>query len=592
MSALVGCYVLMVLAGGFYYPKWKQSGTEATISWDVSGYYIYLPALFIYKDVKQCFFKDRILKEYHPTPDFQQGFLHASGNYVFKYASGQAILYAPFFFTAHLFALHSDHNLADGFSYPYQVSIGLGMLLYAFLGLWILHKVLLLFFRDGIVALTLIAIVFASNYLDYAAINGAMTHNTLFTLYATLIWCTHKFYQKPTLVGAALLGLLIGLATLIRPTEIISFLIPLLWGISNKDAWKNRLRFFFSHPIYWLTICLLCSLLIGVQLIYWKLVSDEWLVYSYQDAGFDWLHPHIKEGMVSYRSGWLTYSPAMLLALGGFIPLYRKRRDLFWVTAVFSFLFLYICFSWSEWWYGGSLGQRAMVQAYPILAFPMAAALNSLLPKNQWTKLFTLLFLLSCTLYNLWLTHQAHKGGLFKAGQMTKAYFWAVLGRFTTDERVPLLLDNKYLYYPTPKKSTLLYTNNFDDDTSAPVSTQLAIAGKSIVLNKEIQYSAEYPIPLPAKEPTWLRVSADFKAPQKEWDTWKITQFTMKFYSSRREVQSNFIRVHRILNDGELKNIPLDVQIPKKPFDQIKVSFWNAGSDKSIIIDNLKAITF
>ena len=35
-----------------YYPRYKQGGGEATISWDVSGYYWYLPALFIYKDLK------------------------------------------------------------------------------------------------------------------------------------------------------------------------------------------------------------------------------------------------------------------------------------------------------------------------------------------------------------------------------------------------------------------------------------------------------------------------------------------------------------------------------------------------------------
>ena len=43
---LFGCAI--ILAGGlFYYPKWQKPDTEATIGWDVSGYYAYLPAAFI-----------------------------------------------------------------------------------------------------------------------------------------------------------------------------------------------------------------------------------------------------------------------------------------------------------------------------------------------------------------------------------------------------------------------------------------------------------------------------------------------------------------------------------------------------------------
>ena len=92
------CAVLILFTGMFYYPKWSKPGSEATISWDVSGYYMYLPAAFIYKDLKKCAFKDSILAKYQPSPDFQQAFLHPSGNYVMKYPAGQAIMMLPLLF--------------------------------------------------------------------------------------------------------------------------------------------------------------------------------------------------------------------------------------------------------------------------------------------------------------------------------------------------------------------------------------------------------------------------------------------------------------------------------------------------------------
>src|SRR5688572_18882309 len=119
----------------FYYPKWTRQGTEATLSWDVSGYYMYLPALFIYHDLDQVAFGDSIIRKYYPTPDLQQVFHHYnSGNKVMKYSSGQAIAMLPFFLVGHAIAAITDHP-SDGFSAPYQYAIGIGMLLYTLIGL-------------------------------------------------------------------------------------------------------------------------------------------------------------------------------------------------------------------------------------------------------------------------------------------------------------------------------------------------------------------------------------------------------------------------------------------------------------------------
>jgi hypothetical protein len=80
------CVIAVFYTTFIYYPKWKNTGTEATISWDVSGYYYYLPAIFIYNDLKKLGFKDSIEAKYKPAGSFYQAFLHANGNYVMKYS--------------------------------------------------------------------------------------------------------------------------------------------------------------------------------------------------------------------------------------------------------------------------------------------------------------------------------------------------------------------------------------------------------------------------------------------------------------------------------------------------------------------------
>jgi hypothetical protein len=590
--ALLLCSVVIIYEGVFFYPKWKEQRTEATISWDVSGYYFYLPAIFIYKDVRKLNFKGSILEKYQPTPDFQQATKVPSGNSVLKYSSGQAIMYSPFFFIAHFIALNSGKYAADGFSYPYQLSIGIGMLLYAFLGLFILRKILLEFYPDKTVALALLCICLGSNYLSYAAIDGAMTHNTLFALYTLLIYFTIAFYRKPKYSYSLAIGFLIGLATITRPTEIISVIIPLLWGIASKEDLKKRFEFFIRNKRYLLVASFAFLALLLVQMTYWKMSSGQWIFYSYRDDGFDWFKPHLQKCLIGYNCGWLTYSPIMILSVIGFVVLYRSKKALFWACLSFSVIFTYLCFAWHIWWYGGSLGQRAMIQSYPVLAFPLASFIYKVQASSKSIfKIILYSFIGLCILYNLWLTRQAHANGLFRSGEMNKEYFWAILGKNGVGERTQFLLDDKDIYLGNPTEVQQVYKRDFDTDTTENLTQEEAISNKSIFLDKQFQYSDEYFFSLTNTNRKWVRATADFKATLKEWDIWKMTQFIIRFYQGDKMIQSNSIKIFRLLTDGETKTLSVDASIPKH-FDKASVIFWNAGGDKKIIIDNLKIIAF
>ena len=165
----VCCAMLMCYASFFFYPRWQHSGTEAAISWDVSGYYWYLPSIFIYNDLKHQSFKDSILNKYHPTnTEFMQGMKLDNGNYVMKYAAGMAVMYLPFFTAAHLLAGALGYP-RDGFSPPYQFAIQFGGIFISIIGLWYLRMLLLNFYRDKVVAIVLALLVFGSNYLNYSA---------------------------------------------------------------------------------------------------------------------------------------------------------------------------------------------------------------------------------------------------------------------------------------------------------------------------------------------------------------------------------------------------------------------------------------
>ena len=52
-------------------------------------------------------------------------------------------------------------------------------------------------------------------------------------------------------------------------------------------------------------------------------------------------------------------------------------------VTLFSLLNFYIVSAWSVWYYGGSLGIRALVQSYPVWAFALAAML-AFIGEKRW----------------------------------------------------------------------------------------------------------------------------------------------------------------------------------------------------------------
>lgn len=575
ISLWVSCILLSIIAL-FYYPKWNKDTTEATISWDVSGYYWYLPAFFIYNDVKKIEFSNQILEKYRPTPGLLQAYKHKSENYVMKYSSGQAILMMPGFIAGHTAAKMFDYP-QDGFSRPYQFGIFLWGLLVTLIGLYYLRKILILYFSETATGLTLLTISFATNFLEYGAITNAMTHNFLFTLYTLLIWTTIRFYKTPSFLTATGIGILVGLMALTRPTEIIAILIPLSYGLilSVKDI-TGRITFLIKQYEKVILAGIFTAIIGMIQLLYWKYVAGEWLVYSYEEQGFSWLRPHIYDCLFSGRAGWLIYTPVMVLSLIGFFPFIRKQKNVALPLLLFSLLFFYITFAWDIWWYGGSVSQRALVQLYPVLAFPLAAFYDTFTKVN--TKAITIsIFGLFCVQYNFWMTHHAHYGGLFVAGDMTSEYLKAIFLRDQLPSEARKLLDTRKIYKGEIKNPVYLMT---DKDS-------LNYLG-NICLNDTVQFSPAKRFKLPAQK-GWLRASADFYTDQKEWEQWRMAQLILKYYKNGKELRNDVLRVQRHLDQGQKTNLWLDSKLRYEP-DEVEIYLWNAESTFKICAENIKLI--
>jgi hypothetical protein len=392
---------------------WKRENKIITM--DVVSYYAYLPATFIFNDIK---LENRETYDHgifwpEPLPD---------GNQVIKTSMGMSILYSPFFFMAHGIAKLSGME-AYGYSPIYKIGLLFASFVYLFIGLLFLRRILKMYFSETITALTIITITLGTNLLNYATYDACMTHVFNFALVNIFVWGTINWYNKQRLSSLVLLGFLAGLITLVRPSNIIILIFFFLYGVFTLDTLHQRIKLVFSK-FHWFLIMAFAFVLVWVpQFLYWWYVTGHFMVDSYPDEQFFWGNPHFIEGLFSYRKGWLLYTPVMAFALLGIVLLFRKLKEFSWAVLVFLVLAMYIVVSWWCWWYGGSFGMRSYVDYYGILAIPLALLFSEIWSKKNQYKLIVYGIVLMAVVQNNFFLEKYRKGSLHYDAT-TKASFW------------------------------------------------------------------------------------------------------------------------------------------------------------------------
>lgn len=418
---------------------WNQG--NRVIAWDVISYYAYLPASFIHNDIYLGFLDN-------PDEDYSSQFwpqTTVNGQRVIKTTMGVAYFYIPGFVAGHVAAAIAGAE-PDGFSAPYRFFLQLNGILFLILGLLTVRRVLLTWFNDRVIAITIIAITAGTNLYHYGVLESTYSHIYSFFLFALFLLLTINFYNAVAQNNSgkasriiATAGFTAGLITLIRPANIIILIIFILWKTGNLKEIIKRFRWFISHPSLTGIMILFFMLPWIPQLLYWKEVTGEWLYYSYQDEGFFFLKPHIIQGLFSFRKGLFIYTPMVILMWSGLFLLRHRLSDPAIALLIFTPLNVYIIFSWWCWWYGGSFGQRPFVESFAIYAIPLAALISKALEKKRWIKTAILALLLLLSLHGIFQTFQYYYGAIHW-DSMTREAWSDSFGRVKPSDRFYTLI--------------------------------------------------------------------------------------------------------------------------------------------------------
>ncbi|MFN8166420.1 MAG: glycosyltransferase family 39 protein [Bacteroidia bacterium] len=527
----ISLFALLIIMAGIIIghttlPRKKHHFYTEELTFDVTSYYLYLPMTFIYNDIgmKNHAITDSIFNKYHPSPTFYQAFDYENGNKVMNYTCGFAYAYSPFFFIADFWAKHSAYP-RDGFSFPYQFSIGIGVLLYI-LGGWIfVRKILLNYFSDHVAALVMIFVAFGTNYFSEAINNYLQPHAMLFSAYALFIYCIIRWHQvqlkKYLIVG----GLMMGWMVLSRPSEILCVLIPLLWNVYDKDSLTRKWKL-VSGNFGQILLLIICAFVVFIpQFIYWKAVTGHAIFFSYQHTeGFDFAHPHFLQVLFSFKKSLLVYTPILVFPLAGMFILYRRKKEIFFAVLAYGLMNFMLLGCWAAWWNGGSFGMRYWAQSYAMMTIPFGFAIQAISERKLFAKIFfgsVLSFFVFLNVFQTW----QFLNWIIPDDRMTFEYYKRIfLKTKVSDEDKKLMEiersfaseekfenDNEYVHY------TKAYYN-FSDINATPIdqkyidTTVYHSPPSSLRVSNENMYYPTYEVKYSDlvkwnKDHVWLRVS-------------------------------------------------------------------------------------
>lgn len=388
----VAVAVVLLFAG-------KYSRDNSMFHGDALGYYSYLPSTFIYHNLKHpedlpddttIFYMVR-----QSVSSMKTGGLRSyKGFIVNQYTYAVAFMELPFFLAAHGYEKMMGYK-ANGYSGSYNIAIKISSACYALLGLILTYLILRKYFDTYSSLITTVLILLGTNLFWFSVHQAGMCHPLLFFLYACVIYLTIKLHEQPGIYLFALLGFLLGFVVIMRPTDVVALFIPICYGVYNKTTLRDKLSFIKQHKAG-IAVAVVAGIIPLVpQIIYWKVLTGDFIFYSYGQQSFDWKHPHIVEGLFYFSNGWLPYAPAMLFALAG-IGLYKQYPK--WVSSIWvvSPVYVYMIYSWYCYNYINGLGSRPMLHLYALYAIPLAAFVQYVFRKGV---LFKTIFLVASVLF-------------------------------------------------------------------------------------------------------------------------------------------------------------------------------------------------
>lgn len=499
----------------FYFLHGKKSNV---FYGDALGYYMYLPATFIYGNHGQ-YQQLPLDKEiepgiHHYTADMNNLIPKSpKGFTVNQYTYGTAAFEFPFFITAHLFEKITGRK-ANGFSSSYENAIRFAGVFYLLAGLLLLLKSLQEFVTRNIAIVISCFILIGTNLFWFSFYQSGMAHVLLFFLYAALLYFTIQVHKRQKLVYFIAIGLTAGFITVTRPSDILCLLIPICYGVYNRSTLLQKTQLLKQNALNVFITAVYFLLPFVPQLIYWKQYGGSFFYDSYAGQSFDFLHPKIIAGVFGFKNGWLAYTPLMILSLCGLF-LYKKFKPISLSIFLILPVYMYVIYSWWSYNYINGFGSRPMIHLYPLLAIPLAVLLQAAVSKSKAAATGLFAVVVFCSFVNLKQSVQQAKNELWSEDS-NAAFNLQTLFKQKLNYNDLVSADNG-LHQPTSTALTVISTQQLNFSDSVAKTDHITITAEQEFSSASIKLLAT----TADEKATWIKASGNFNSPEQIYDWYR-----------------------------------------------------------------------
>jgi hypothetical protein len=354
-------------------------------------------------------------------------------------------------------------------------------------GLWFIRKTALYLFSDRATGISLLILSFGTNLLSMVTVDFRLQQVLIFSLYSVVVYLTASWFNTKKHHFIYLLSLSLLVVTLVHPTGFMCLLIPLLWGVSDKQTRNERLSLVKMNFGKILIFFGALFLVIMIPLLIWKTYPGNVPFLGFYAPGvFKFLSPYLWSELFSFNHGWVIYSPVILLAIPGFYLFAQKNRSFFLSVFLFFILDVFVESSWSEFSKTQVFGQVAFTGTSAFLVFPLASLVTFIESRKLIGRLLFYplsVFLILLSLFQGW----QYKNRILLPDRMTPAYYASVFAKTAVSEKEKELLSGfvtdpgLILRDPSRFKKQLLEKFDFETPSgyrSAVIEKTAATSGK------------------------------------------------------------------------------------------------------------------
>src|SRR5579864_3568100 len=296
---------------------------------------------------------------------------------------GPALDWMPFLWLTHGavrgFDYFGGRIPADGFSWPYVYSMAMVTALAGFLGILFSFSLARKYFPERWAFLAALGIWLASSLPVYMYFNPSWSHAHSAFAVALFFWYWDRTRGMRTFKQWVLLGLISALMLNVYYLNVVLLLAPLLesvWlvkksssaGMTGQDEeWWNLLA---KNVVY--AGVVLAGLL--------PTFVTRWIIYgSPFESGYfslrtwNWTSPVFTKVLFSSDHGLYSWTPILIFASLGLIPLLRHDRKLGVILLTCTVVFYLVIASYPDWDGISSFGNRFFISLTPIFIVGLAA---------------------------------------------------------------------------------------------------------------------------------------------------------------------------------------------------------------------------